>query len=151
MKSYRIHEFAQLGGVTVKALHHYDRLGLLTPRRSEAGYRVYRECDLERLEQIVALKFLGLPLKQVGVVLERTNLKLAEALRAQRRAIGEKQAVLARAARAIEAAEDALAVGAPADPAILRKIIEVIDMQTDIERMKKYYSDEAWELRRQYY
>ena len=76
MKSYRIHEFAHLAGVTVKALHHYDRLGLLTPRRSETGYRVYRECDLERLEQIVALKFLGLPLKQIRAVLERTKLAL---------------------------------------------------------------------------
>ena len=68
---YRIHEFAELAGVTVKALHHYDRLGLLKPGRSDAGYRMYRESDLERLEQIVALKFLGLPLKQVKVVLDR--------------------------------------------------------------------------------
>jgi hypothetical protein len=64
-RSYKVHEFAELAGVTVKALHHYDRLGLLTPRRTEAGYRVYTERDLERLEQIVALKFLGLPLRQI--------------------------------------------------------------------------------------
>jgi MerR family transcriptional regulator, thiopeptide resistance regulator len=41
MPSYRIHEFAELAGVTVKALPHYDRIGLLTPRRTEAGYRMY--------------------------------------------------------------------------------------------------------------
>src|SRR5215831_15227659 len=57
-KHYRIQEFAEMAGVTVKALHHYDRLGLLKPRRSAAGYRMYCEHDLERLEQIVALKFL---------------------------------------------------------------------------------------------
>jgi hypothetical protein len=39
MASYRVHEFAKHAGVTVKALHHYDRLGLLTPRRTETGYR----------------------------------------------------------------------------------------------------------------
>ena len=59
-RSYQVHEFAELAGVAVKALHHYDRLRLLTPRRTKAGYRVYTELDLERLEQIVALKFLGL-------------------------------------------------------------------------------------------
>ena len=53
MRSYRIHEFAELAGVTVKALHHYDRLGLLKPRRTDSGYRLYDERDLERLEQIV--------------------------------------------------------------------------------------------------
>jgi DNA-binding transcriptional MerR regulator len=45
-----VHEFAELAGVTVKALHHYDRLGLLKPRRNDAGYRVYSPADLERLE-----------------------------------------------------------------------------------------------------
>jgi DNA-binding transcriptional MerR regulator len=62
---YRIREFAALAGVTVRALHHYDRLGLLKPSgRSDRGYRLYRDCDLARLEHIVVLKFLGLPLKQ---------------------------------------------------------------------------------------
>src|SRR6266550_867177 len=105
-RSYQVHEFAELAGVTVKALHHYDRLGLLTPRRTEAGYRVYTDHDLERLEQIVALKFLGLPLRQIKTVLERTALALPDALRAQRQAIEEKQDLLTRAVRAIRAAEE---------------------------------------------
>jgi DNA-binding transcriptional MerR regulator len=151
MGRYRVHQFAELAGVTVKALHHYDRLGLLTPLRTEAGYRVYRERDLERLEQIVALKFLGLSLRQIKTVLERTALALPDALRAQRKAIEEKQVLLARAARAIRAAEESMAAGKPADPATLRKIIEVIDMQNSIELMKKYYTGEAWERRRRYY
>lgn len=99
-RSYRVHEFAGLAGVTVKALHHYDRLGLLTPRRTEAGYRVYTGCDLERLEQIVALKFLGLPLRQIKAVLERTALELPDTLRLQRTALEEKQALLTRTAAA---------------------------------------------------
>ena len=64
-KRYHVREFAKLAGVTVRALHHYDRLGLLKPTRSEAGYRLYYLRDLERFEQIVALKFLGIPLKQI--------------------------------------------------------------------------------------
>jgi len=42
---YRVHEFAELAGVTVKAVHHYDRLGLLKPARNEAGYRLYTGRD----------------------------------------------------------------------------------------------------------
>jgi len=84
VRHYRVQEFAALTGVTVKALHHYDRLGLLKPQRTAAGYRLYAERDMERLEQIVALKFLGLPLKQIKVVLERAALELPEALHMQR-------------------------------------------------------------------
>jgi DNA-binding transcriptional MerR regulator len=68
---YGIHEFADVAGVTIKALHHYDRLDLLKPGRTEAGYRMYAARDLERLEQIIALRFLGVPLKQIKVVLDR--------------------------------------------------------------------------------
>ncbi len=64
-KTFRVRQFAELAGVTVKALRHYDRLGLLRPVRNEAGYRLYQLADLARLQQIVALKSLGLPLKQI--------------------------------------------------------------------------------------
>jgi DNA-binding transcriptional MerR regulator len=148
---YQVHEFAELAGVTVKALYHYDRLGLLRPGRTEAGYRMYVERDLERLEQIVALKFLGLPLKQIKIVLDRTELELPDALRMQRKAIEDKQALLGRALRAIQAAEEALQPRQPADPAVLKKIIEVIDMQDGIAEMKKFYSDAAWEMRKRFY
>jgi hypothetical protein len=76
---------------------------------------------------------------------------LADALRWQRRAIENKQAHLDRALQAIRAAEQALDLGQPARPAILKRIIEVIDVQHDIELMKRYYSEEAWERRRRYY
>ncbi|MGB7730210.1 MAG: MerR family transcriptional regulator [Candidatus Acidiferrum sp.] len=77
---YRAKEFASLAGVTVRALHHYDRLGLLRPKqRSEAGYRLYGVRDFARLEQIVVLKFLGIPLKQIRGLLE-PDAKLADVL-----------------------------------------------------------------------
>jgi DNA-binding transcriptional MerR regulator len=143
-KTYRIQEFAELTGVTVKALHHYDRLGLLKPQRAYSGYRLYVERDLERLEQIVALKFLGFPLQQIKAVLDRPALKLPEALRLQRQALAEKQKLLARAMKALAAAEKALDSGKTTHPAILKRLIEVINMQSDVESMKKYYSEEAW-------
>lgn len=152
VSGYKVHEFAKLAGVTVKALHHYDRLGLLQPSRTTSGYRIYREDDLQRLEQIIALKFLGVPLKQIKAVLDRTPAELQAALRMQRDAIEEKREHLARAIRAIRAAEEALESGQPASAAILKKIIEVIEMQNDVEVMKRYYSsEEEWQRRKRYY
>lgn len=141
---YRIRAFAQLAGVTVRALHHYDRLALLKPKRTRAGYRLYGAPDLERLEQIVALKFLGLPLKQIKKVLDRDSRSLAEVLRAQRLALEEKRRRLDRAIGAIADAEASIRPGQPAESAMLKRIIEVIEMSDQAEEMKKYYTDEAW-------
>lgn len=138
---FRTKQFAELAGVTVRALHHYDRLGLLKPRRLESGYRVYREADLERLEQIVALKFVGLPLKRIKVLLDRDPLALAEALPRQRHVLEAKRALIDRAIRAISDAERQCAGGAKPDAATLKKIIEVIEMEENWT--EKYYSGEA--------
>jgi MerR family transcriptional regulator, thiopeptide resistance regulator len=136
-RPYRVQEFAELAGVTVRTLHHYDQLGLLKPRRSDAGYRLYRERDLERLEQIVALKFLGIPLKQVRKLLDRDSLDLAAALRVQRRILEEKRCLLDSAIGAIRQAQERPGT------AQLKKIIEVLEMQKDTDWAMKYHTDEA--------
>jgi DNA-binding transcriptional MerR regulator len=130
-----IQEFAEQAGVTVRTLHHYDRLGLLSPRRNGSGYRIYREHDLQRLEQIVALKFLGLPLKQIRHLLVWEAGDLPMALRMQRAVLEQKRRLIDRAIRAIRDAER------QPGPAQLKKIIEVIGMQDDWK--EKYYSPEA--------
>jgi MerR family transcriptional regulator, thiopeptide resistance regulator len=140
---FRAKQFADLAGVTVRALHHYDRLGLLKPRRTDRGYRLYRESDLERLEQIVALKFLGLPLKEIGELLSSAAPELPAALRMQRGALEEKRRLLDRAIAAIREAEAVVASGRPAGAAVLKKIIEVIEMQTNNDWMKKYANETA--------
>jgi len=146
--SWKIHEFAELAGVTVKALHHYDRLGLLKPQRTDAGYRVYTMHDLERLEQIVALKFLGLPLKQIAVLLDRSAIALADALGLQRRALEEKQRRLAGAITAIIEAEKSIRPGEPPDAAVLKRLIQAIEIQQ--VDLAQYYSEETLEKIRQF-
>jgi DNA-binding transcriptional MerR regulator len=143
MRGYRVREFAELAGVTVRALHHYDRLAVLRPRRTGSGYRLYSLRDLERLEQIVALKFLGLPLKEIKALLDREARRLPEVLRSQRLALEEKRHSLEQAIQAIRDAELAIASGKPAGMQVLAKIIEVIEMQESNEFMNKYYSEEA--------
>jgi DNA-binding transcriptional MerR regulator len=140
---YHVQEFAKLAGVTVRALHHYDRLGLLKPNRTEAGYRLYCLRDLERLEQIVALKFLGIPLQQIRLMFQRGTKGMSDSLQMQRRVLEEKRRLLDSAIRAIEEAEKATAPGHRPDSAILKKIIEVIEMQDNLDWSKKYYSEEA--------
>ena len=143
-KAYRVQEFAATAGVTVRALHHYDRLALLRPRRGGNRYRLYTLRDLERLEQIVALKFLGIPLNQIKRVLDRDARTLPEVLRAQRRALEEKRYRLELAIGVIRDAERQAAGGGPADSALIKRIIEVIEMQDNQAFFRKYYTDEAW-------
>ena len=75
-------------GVTVRTLHHYDQIGLLRPSvRSPAGYRLYTEADLERLQNIVVYRRLGFPLDEVAELLEADGADLERHLRRQREAV----------------------------------------------------------------
>lgn len=148
--TYRVREFAALAGVTVKALHHYDRLGLLKPARTTAGYRVYAHADLERLEQIVALRFVGIPLKHMSALLDRGASPLQSTFRRQREALEDKRRRLDRAIEALAEAERSAGAGTDAAASILQGVIRVISMQ-DIDVMRKYFSDEAWEKGREHF
>jgi DNA-binding transcriptional MerR regulator len=141
---FQTRELAKLSGVTVRALHHYDRLGLLKPaRRSAAGYRLYSEHDFARLEQIVALKFIGFSLKEIKTILERGPSDLTTALRQQRAAMEEKRRRLELAIQAIQRAEYVAGVSGNPDWETFAKIIEVINMQDNMDWTRKYYSEEA--------
>jgi len=143
-KLFKASEFARLTGVTVRALHHYDRLGLLKPSRySHAGYRLYRESDVARLEQIVALKFIGFSLREIKNILRGRQTDLPTALRRQREAIEEKRGRLQQAIRAIQRAESVIASSGQTNWEVFTKIIEVINMQTNMDWTRKYYSEEA--------
>jgi len=93
----RVGEVARLAHVTVRALHHYDRIGLLQPSgRTEAGYRSYTEQDLERLQTVLLYKELGFGLGAIRDQLADPGYDRREALHAQR-------AQLARRSRRLDA------------------------------------------------
>jgi len=140
---YRAKEFAKLAGVTVRALHHYDRLGLLRPKqRSEAGYRLYSMRDFARLEQLVVLKFLGLPLKQIRALLE-SEANLAGALERQLTVLAERRLQLDRAIRAIGNAQRSLQSRNEPNWKLFQLIVQEIEMQKKMEWKGKYFSPEA--------
>jgi len=129
-QTYRPHQFAKRAGVTIRALHHYDRLGLLKPSgRTASGYRLYTDRYLVRLEQIVALKFIGFPLSQIRELLNRKDLDVAAALRQQRQIIAEKRDHLDRA------------IGDPGITENLQKLYA--DKANWPQNFKKPYSDEV--------
>ena len=71
MTTWTVGQVADLFGVTVRTLHHYDEIGLLTPsERSRAGYRLYTDADLVRLQQIVVYRRLELPLEEIASLLD---------------------------------------------------------------------------------
>ena len=104
-RTYRVKEVAELSRLTIRALHHYDTIGLLSPReRSAAGYRLYDDDDLLRLQQILIGRELGLSLEEIRRSLDDRNFDRREALLAQRAAVAARAERAAGIIRAIDAA-----------------------------------------------
>jgi DNA-binding transcriptional MerR regulator len=90
-RTYKINEVARLAGVSVRTLHHYDHIELLTPsHRSAAGYRLYTDADLLRLQQILIGRALGLALEDVRALLDDPSLDRRELLARQRAQLIER-------------------------------------------------------------
>ena len=148
--SYRIKDFAALGGVTVKALLHYDRLGLLTPSRTTAGHRVYAARDLEQLRRVLALKRAGVALTRMRVLLDAGPAALAAHLDARREGLAQEQDRLRRSDRALALVEESLR-HAPDDERGLSRLADVFEMPQAVAQMKRYFSDEVWEAAKRFY
>ena len=138
---YRVGEFAALTGVTVRALQHYDRLGLLTPKRTDSGHRIYADADRQRARHILALRAVGMSLQQIGDLLKGSVSDLPNALRAQR----------ARLEQSRTGIEEALCIlqriappGGDASESLLDRLAAGVEMQEALESMRRYFSDEAW-------
>ena len=79
-----VHEVSRLTGVSIRALQYYDEIGLLPPAQySEAGYRLYDEAALERLQQILLFRELEFPLKEIKRILENPAFDRSKALEQQ--------------------------------------------------------------------
>lgn len=91
-RAYHIKEVAIAAGVSVRTLHYYDQIGLLRPSgRTEAGYRLYGEADLLRLQQVLIQREFGMPLEEIRRSLDDPRHDLREALAEQRSRLLERQ------------------------------------------------------------
>ncbi|MGK5547551.1 MerR family transcriptional regulator [Streptomyces sp. URMC 127] len=115
--SYSVGQVAAFAGVTVRTLHHYDEIGLLSPGgRSHAGHRRYEDEDLDRLQQILFYRELGFPLDEVAVLLDDPDVDPAEHLRRQHGLLTERIEQLQRMATAVEHAMEAKKMGIKLTP-----------------------------------
>ena len=86
--AYTVRQLANMAGVSVRTLHHYDHIGLLKPSaRTAAGYRLYGTEDLLRLQQILLYRELGLPLAEVRRILDDPGFDPVQALAQHRRTL----------------------------------------------------------------
>lgn len=116
MDTTTIGDVARFAGITVRTLHHYDDIGLLTPsERRSNGYRGYTDADISRLQQILTYRELDLGLDEIAGILDGPS-DTIEALRRARRRVDEHLARLSRIAAGLDAAIDSEARGTTMTP-----------------------------------
>ena len=104
-RTYRVSEVAQATGISVRALHYYDQIGLLAPKaRTGAGYRLYDDDDLLRLQQILIGREQGLALEEIRRSLDDPRFDRKQALLDQKRELQKRAQQTTAMIRAIDAA-----------------------------------------------
>ncbi|WP_030621776.1 MerR family transcriptional regulator [Streptomyces sclerotialus] len=110
--TYSVGQVAGIAGVTVRTLHHYDGIGLLSPSaRSRAGHRRYDDADLDRLQRILFYRELGFPLDQVAALLDDPDADPQDHLRRQHELLTARIEKLRKMAAAVETAMEARRMG----------------------------------------
>jgi DNA-binding transcriptional MerR regulator len=101
--TYTVQQLARLAAVSVRTLHHYDHIGLLKPSaRTAAGYRLYGEADLLRLQQILFFRELDFPLADIQAILDEPGFDQVKALHDHRRLLQQEADRLERLLKTIE-------------------------------------------------
>lgn len=115
--SYAVSQVARFAGVTVRTLHHYDEIGLLSPgERTSAGYRRYTEADLDRLQQILFYRELGFALEEIATILDDPQADPSAHFRRQHTLLQGRMRKLQEMIAAIEFAMEARKVGIQLTP-----------------------------------
>lgn len=114
---HSVGEVAALSGVTVRTLHHYDRIGLLSPSgRTAAGYRRYSAADLDRLHAVLLYRDLGFPLEEIATLLDDPEADPAAHLRRQHRLLRDRLERTAAMVAAVEKEMEARQMGISLTP-----------------------------------
>jgi DNA-binding transcriptional MerR regulator len=132
---WKVGDLARETGLTVRTLHHYDEIGLLSPsHRTESGHRLYTERDIARLQQIKSLRALGFSLEEIGALLRSPEFSPSRIVRLHleraRRQVELQQQLCAR----LEALDELLASTETVSVEHFIRTIEVTTM------MEKYFT-----------
>lgn len=86
-----IKQVSELSGASVRALHYYDKINLLSPNRTDSDYRLYSDNDIARLQKILFLKELGFSLKQIRELIDEPDLEKSLTFREQKEVLRAKR------------------------------------------------------------
>ena len=139
-------EVAALAGVTVRTLHHYDRIGLLSPSgRTSAGYRQYSPADLDRLHQVLLYRELGFPLEEVATLLDDPAADPEAHLRRQHALLRDRLDRTSAMVAAVEKEMEARAMGISLTPEERFEVFGEHDpAQYEAEAEERWGETEAW-------
>ena len=137
---WKVGELAKRTGVSVRTLHHYDSLGLLSPsHRSESGYRLYTGSDVQRLQQILSLRTLGFSLDEIKELLSRPGITPERVLQLQITSLKERIGLQQRLCQRLES----IAERWRADETVpTEEFLQIIE---DTNMFEKYYTPEQME------
>lgn len=141
---YKVKEVAEIAGVSVRTLHHYDQIGLLKPKSvSPAGYRLYTDENLEQLQQILFFKEIGFNLKDIEDILARPDFDRKQALQVHQELLEKKKKRLEDIIKTVKKTIDSIEGGRKMNQ---NEMFDGLDMA----KIKKYQEDYAEEARQKY-
>jgi MerR family transcriptional regulator, multidrug-efflux activator len=141
--SLLVKEVSELAGVSVRTLHHYDAIGLLVPSSvTPAGYRLYNDADLEKLQQILFFKEIGFSLQEVKEIVDSPEFDRRKALKAHRELLLEKRERMDRMLETVDRTIRSIEGGTHMAK---KDLFEGFDLEKIKEHQAKY-GDEARQL-----
>jgi DNA-binding transcriptional MerR regulator len=137
MRTWKVGELAKRTGLTVRTLHHYDQIGLLSPsHRTAAGHRLYVEEDVARLQQITSLRNLGFPLDEIRDVLNQKRMSPLQVVQLHADRLREQVKSQQRLVERLDALAEGLRT---AETVSAEQLIQTIE---EITMFEKYYTPE---------
>jgi len=145
-RTYQVKDVARLAGVSVRTLHHYDSIGLLVAgTRTAAGYRLYTDSDLLRLQQILIGRELGLSLEEIRRSLDDPHFDQKAALLDQRERLRDRARQAEAMIRAVDMALAALDGGHMKGALTMENLFEGFNpSQYDEEARRRWDKSKAW-------
>jgi DNA-binding transcriptional MerR regulator len=143
---FTVGELSKLTGVTVRTLHHYDEIGLVRPSaRTAAGYRLYDDDDVLRLQQVLLFRELGLPLPEIAAVLDDPEYRRDDVLRRHREVLVAKRTRLDAMVAALDAALAQQQKGHAMKPEDVKSLFDGFDpAQYEAEAEERWGNTDAY-------
>lgn len=150
-EGFTVGEVARRSGVSVRTLHHYDAVGLVTPAgRSEAGYRLYSDDDLARLRRVLFYRELEFGLDEIAAILADPAVRIDDHLRRQHRLLRERQTRTTGLLGAIEHEMEARQMGISLTPEEQLEIFgtDKLGAEYEQEAEQRWGQTDAWKQSR---